>query len=169
MSRKDRAKQFAPFDALKGLQDALRLKEYQHERTIKGDIPEEKIEAISKILLDLDKDEMVEVQYFYDGYYKTLIGKARVDIIEQKLKVNNQIIPFDDIVELNKPDNAKEGFAYNKYMIYKRKIALYLVLLFFLSAFNWSIYLCNFSSCSGFGGGISDLCFSASSQRYSNT
>ena len=100
MPRKDRAKQFAPFDALKGLQDALRLKEYQHERTIKGDIPEEKIEAISKILLDLEKDEMVEVQYFYDGYYKTLIGKARVDIIEQKLKVNNKIIPFDDISDI---------------------------------------------------------------------
>ena len=107
MPRKDRAKQFAPFDALKGLQDALRLKEYQHERTIKGDIPEEKIEAISKILLDLEKDEMIEVQYFYDGYYKTLIGKARVDIIEQKLKVNNKIIPFDDIVELDKLDHAK--------------------------------------------------------------
>lgn len=107
MPRKDRAKQFAPFDALKGLQEALRLKEYQHDRTIKGDIPEEKIEAISKTLLELEKDDLVEVQYFYDGYYKTLIGKARVDIIEQKLKVNNQIIPFDDIVELNKPDNAK--------------------------------------------------------------
>lgn len=107
MARKDRAKQFAPFDALKGLQDALRLKEYQHERTIKGDIPEEKIEAISKTLLDLEKDEMVEVQYFYDGYYKTLIGKARVDIIEQKLKVNNQIIPFDDITELSKLEKAK--------------------------------------------------------------
>ena len=107
MARKDRAKQFAPFDALKGLQDALRLKEYQHERTIKGDIPEEKIEAISKTILDLEKDEMVEVQYFYDGYYKTLIGKARVDIIEQKLRVNNQIIPFDDITELSKLEKAK--------------------------------------------------------------
>ena len=31
MPRVDRAKQFAPFDALKGLQDALRVKEFEHE------------------------------------------------------------------------------------------------------------------------------------------
>ena len=80
MPRKDRAKQFAPFDALKGLQEALRLKEYQHDRTIKGDIPEEKIEAISKTLLELEKDDLVEVQYFYDGYYKTLIGSGTPDL-----------------------------------------------------------------------------------------
>ena len=32
MSRQDRAKQFAPFDALKGLQDALRKKEEENEK-----------------------------------------------------------------------------------------------------------------------------------------
>lgn len=107
MPRKDRAKQFAPFDALKGLQEIMRLKEYEHERSVKGDIPEEKIEAISKTLIEIEKNDMVEIQYFCDGYYKTLIGKARVDIFEQKINVNNQIIMFDDIVELNKLDNAK--------------------------------------------------------------
>ena len=43
MPRGDRARQFAPFDALKGLQQALRLKEYEHDRIEKGDITEEKI------------------------------------------------------------------------------------------------------------------------------
>ena len=32
-----------PFDALKGLQKALRLKEYEHEKKYKGDLSEEKI------------------------------------------------------------------------------------------------------------------------------
>lgn len=32
MSRQDRAKQFNPFNALKGLQKALRQKEREHER-----------------------------------------------------------------------------------------------------------------------------------------
>lgn len=36
MSREDRAKQFAPFDALKGLQMALRKKEYEHECDVKN-------------------------------------------------------------------------------------------------------------------------------------
>ncbi len=32
MSREDRAKQFVPFDALKGLRVALREKEIEHEK-----------------------------------------------------------------------------------------------------------------------------------------
>ncbi len=38
MSREDRAKQFAPFNALKGLQEALRRKEYEHECDVKNNI-----------------------------------------------------------------------------------------------------------------------------------
>ena len=67
MSRQDRAKQFAPFDALKGLHEALKLKEYEHDRMIKGDIPPEQIEVISKILLELKKNDVIKVKYFYDG------------------------------------------------------------------------------------------------------
>jgi len=102
MPRQMRAKQFAPFDALKGLQEALRMEEYKHERIEKGDISQEKIEEISKVISEIEKDDLVEVSYFFDGYYKTLKGKARVDIIEQKLKVNEKTIMFDDITELTK-------------------------------------------------------------------
>ena len=55
MSRKDRAKQFAPFDALKGLQKALRLKEFEHEIVEKGDVSEENSNKISTIFLNLKK------------------------------------------------------------------------------------------------------------------
>ncbi len=37
MSREDRAKQFVPFDALKGLRVALREKEIEHEKKINVD------------------------------------------------------------------------------------------------------------------------------------
>ena len=50
MPRGERAKQFAPFDALKGLQQALRLKEYEHERVEKGDLSEEDVLRLSTIL-----------------------------------------------------------------------------------------------------------------------
>lgn len=36
MSRQERAKQFAPFDALKGLNDALRTVEAEHEKKLKN-------------------------------------------------------------------------------------------------------------------------------------
>jgi len=102
MSRQMRAKQFAPFDALKGLQDALRLEEYKHERSEKGDIPQEKIEKISKVLSTIEKGDIVEVIYFLDGYNKTIKGKSKVDIIEQKIYVDDKVITFDDIYELKK-------------------------------------------------------------------
>lgn len=100
MPRKDRAKQFAPFDALKGLQDALRLKEYEHERGLKGDIQEEKIAEISKTLLEIQKNEMVKLTYFFDGYYKEITGKAKVDIINQEIKVDNIKVNFSDIFDI---------------------------------------------------------------------
>ena len=104
MPRKQRAKQFAPFDALKGLHEALKLKEYEHDRMVRGDISQEQIEAISKTLTELKKDEVVEIKYFCDGYYKTLVGKSKVDIFNQTLKVDEVLIPFEDIVELTKKD-----------------------------------------------------------------
>lgn len=43
MPREDRAKQFAPFDALKGLRDALHKKELEHEAKLAKKITVEKI------------------------------------------------------------------------------------------------------------------------------
>ena len=74
MRREDRAKQFAPFDALKGLHEALKIKEYEHDRMAKGDVSEEKIMEISKILQEIDKHTLIEVKYFYDGYEKSISG-----------------------------------------------------------------------------------------------
>ncbi|MGN0798717.1 MAG: hypothetical protein ACI4L7_04080 [Christensenellales bacterium] len=44
MPRWERAKQFAPFDALKGLREALRVKEREHDELLKNKIKHEKID-----------------------------------------------------------------------------------------------------------------------------
>ena len=100
MPRSERAKQFAPFDALKGLHDALCLKEYEHDRVIKGDLPQEKIEEISTIILNLKKNQPVEVTYFFDGYYKKIEGKSKADILENCIIVGSTKIYFDDIFDI---------------------------------------------------------------------
>ncbi len=100
MARKDRAKQFAPFDALKGLQNALRMKEYEHERGIKGDISEEQAKDISDKLLNLEKGDYLEVKYFLDGYYVDVKGKAKILIDENILLVGNIKIPITDIFDI---------------------------------------------------------------------
>ena len=46
MPRTDRAKQFAPFDALKGLRDAMREKEREHDEMLKNKIKHENIDEI---------------------------------------------------------------------------------------------------------------------------
>ena len=100
MRREDRAKQFAPFDALKGLHEALKMKEYEHDRVAKGDISEEKILEISQVLQQIDKHTLIEVEYFFDGYRKTIKGKAIIDIPFQTLKFDRKIISFDDILDI---------------------------------------------------------------------
>lgn len=100
MPRRDRAKQFAPFDALKGLREALHIKEYEHERVSKGDLSIEKIEEISKVLLNLKKGDKVKVKYYHDGHYKDIEGTSCVDIFNQKIKVNGIYIDFDNITDL---------------------------------------------------------------------
>ena len=100
MNREERAKQFMPFDALKGLSDALRMKEFEVERVCKGDLSEEKITEISKILQSLKKTNIVELSYFNDGHYKKHIGKVEVDIINQLLKSQKLIIKFSDIMDI---------------------------------------------------------------------
>ncbi len=102
MPRADRAKQFAPFDALKGLQNALRLKEYQHERVQKGEIQEEKAAEISKVLINLEKGDKVNATYFEDGHNKQVCGEAKLIIEEQCLKVGAKKIILDNLLEIEK-------------------------------------------------------------------
>ena len=84
MPRSERAKQFAPFDALKGLHRALRLKEFEHERIEKEDLSDEKISEISEILNNLK---------FKD--------KVKIDYAEQKIEINHKCINFLNIMDIS--------------------------------------------------------------------
>ncbi len=100
MPREVRAKQFMPFDALKGLNEALRLKEYQHDREQKGDLGDEQILKISNNLKEITKDTLVSLDYIIDGHKKNYIGKIKVDIIEKTISFNSKKIDFMDILDL---------------------------------------------------------------------
>ena len=64
ISRLDRAKQFLPFDALKGLQEALRSKEIEYEE--KKEISEEEQEKISAQLCLLDMGDNIKIKYYFN-------------------------------------------------------------------------------------------------------
>ena len=102
MPRINRAAQFAPFDALKGLQEALRLKEYEHDKIALNELPEDKVKEISDIISSLNNGDYVEVIYFDDGYEKQIVGKIKLAILENFIKVNDYKICLDVLLDIRR-------------------------------------------------------------------
>lgn len=102
MSRIERAKQFAPFDALKGLQETIKIKEYEHDRIAKGEMSEDEIKQISLVLSNIEKGDSVKIEFFRDGHIIKLRGLARIDVYNQKIFVGAFEINFDDIQKITK-------------------------------------------------------------------
>ena len=101
MNREDRAKQFAPFDALKGLREALREKEIEHERQQKKELSDEDTHAIQERLAQIKKGDELEVTYFKNGYYVSIKGVVlKIDTIYRYLQIGDEKIFFDDILKL---------------------------------------------------------------------
>lgn len=102
MSRELRAKQFSPFDALKGLHDALKLKEYEHDKIFKGDLSEEVILEISKTLSSIKKDDVIYLKYYYDNHEWEIYGHCKLNFDVKQLEIDNKKISFDDILAIKK-------------------------------------------------------------------
>ena len=101
MSLNDRARQFLPFEALKGLKDALRLKEYEFDRISKNDLSEDMINKISTTLMNAQKNDIYEIKYFDDGSYKYIKGTIKINTINHFILINDIKISFNDIFDIN--------------------------------------------------------------------
>lgn len=100
-NNENRARQFLPFDALNGLQEALREKEI--ERELKIELSEEQIEKISQDILNLDEKERIEV-HFYNGikYIKLSGILEKVDYLRKKIILDEIRINFCDIISIKR-------------------------------------------------------------------
>ncbi len=99
MSQADRAKQFMPFDALKGFRELLREK----ERVLvpKATLTEDKQAELDYKIHRIHNQDMVTIVYFEkDAYVKVTGIVTRIDPGSRILKVVNTKIPFDDIYEI---------------------------------------------------------------------
>ena len=101
MEREKRAKQFAPFDALTGLKDAIRLKEYEHDAKMKKDLSDDIIEKISNNMKLIDKKTIVKIKYFDNGHEIEYVGNIKLNIIDLYIEIKNRIINFDNILDLD--------------------------------------------------------------------
>ena len=101
MPRSRRAKQFMPFDALRGLKEAIAAKERVIEP--RRYPSEDAIAEINEKLLGLHKGQIVTVVYYgiYEQIYLQLTGPVtKVDPYWHHLQVGNTTIEFPEIDQL---------------------------------------------------------------------
>ena len=95
----DRAKQFMPFSALKGLSEALAAK----ERIVvpKVELSEEMAEELDRKMHLLTRGSMATVIYFHQDEYLKITGMvARIDTTSRLLQIVNTKIAFEDILDV---------------------------------------------------------------------
>ena len=107
MSRQERAKQFMPFAALKGYEDALRKKE---KVTVpKAQLCPERQEELDRILRQIRRNDMVTAVYFQEGEYVRLTGMvSRIDGTARILKIVDTKIDFEDLYEVEVQEVGRE-------------------------------------------------------------
>lgn len=102
MSVKMRAKQFAMFDALKGLREAIAEKE-QHYSPRK-ELSEDRITEISQQLSLINKGDYVSISYYcqYGKQYRRLSGHVlSIDCYWKAIQIGTVSISFDEILEID--------------------------------------------------------------------
>ncbi len=94
-----RAKQFLPFDALKGFREAIRTMEEIHES--KRDLSIDELNELDKKIEMIKKNDLIKVKYFYDDQYiETIDTLKKVDNVFKRLILKNSKISFDDIMDI---------------------------------------------------------------------
>lgn len=101
MTREQRAKQFMPFDAMKGLQEALRDREERHSRVERHDISDEDQNANSIVINKLSNGAKVEISYY--RHFHDVVRSGTITAISCQfrfLKMDDEKIFFDDIYRI---------------------------------------------------------------------
>ena len=96
----DRARQFAPFSALKGFHELIKEK----ERVIiaKKELTEDAAEELSEKILLVKKGMMIKIVHFCRGEYISTEGVVtNIDLTFKNLSVVKTKINFDDILEIS--------------------------------------------------------------------
>ncbi|MBD5519453.1 MAG: YolD-like family protein [Lachnospiraceae bacterium] len=105
MPIEERAKQFMPFAALRGLPDALAAKE--KVLVPKIELSPEMEEELDRRMHLLTKGKMATVIYFQKGEYIKITGLvARIDETSRLLQIVNTKIRFEDILQIEIHDTA---------------------------------------------------------------
>lgn len=101
MNKANRAAQFQPFDALKGLQEELKMREERRNRVSKKEVSEEKARVISQELLKIQKGTHVEIVFYCSGRYYELKGCVAIkNDMYKYMVIGEERIAYDDIYDI---------------------------------------------------------------------
>lgn len=101
MTGVQRAKQFMPFDAMKGLQEALRDREERHSRVERHEISEEAQRENSYVIGCIRKRTPVRIEYycaFHDIEREGIVTDVSMEF--RYIKLGKERIAFDDIYSI---------------------------------------------------------------------
>ena len=95
-----RAKQFLPFDALKGLQEALKEKEIEYEE--KKELSEDTLAELNNKFNQIEKGSFVKIRYYRNGRYSEIKGIVTyIDYTKRKIQIDKIVnINFCDIIDI---------------------------------------------------------------------
>ena len=95
-----RAKQFLPFDALKGLQEALREKEIEYEE--KRELAEDTLNELNNKFNQIENGSYVTIKFYKNGKYSEIKGSVtNIDYVKKKIQINKEYnINICDIVNI---------------------------------------------------------------------
>ena len=97
----ERAKQFMPFAAVKGLEEALERKRRERMLVERAVLSQDMEEALKEKMAVLEKGMEISVAYYCAGEYLLLRGRLeRMDPVEKQMVVSGASIAFEDIREI---------------------------------------------------------------------
>ena len=100
VNRVSRAKQFLPFDALKGLQEALREKEIEYEE--KKELSEDTLSELNDKFNQVENGKCIKLKYYKNGRYSEIEGiVTNIDYIKKKIQINKtENVNICDIIDI---------------------------------------------------------------------
>jgi len=98
----ERAKQFMPFAALKGLPEALAQVEWSHTATSKKELSEEMAVDLNHSLLSLYPGQQATIRYYKAGHEQQITGMVtKIDTTFRYLLVDDNLkIAFADLLQV---------------------------------------------------------------------
>lgn len=95
-----RAKQFLPFDALKGLQEALREKEIEYKERV--DLSDERLNELNNVFNKIELGSKIKIIYYKNRRYIQIKGTVtKIDYTKKKIQIDKkEDINISDIVKI---------------------------------------------------------------------